>query len=73
MRFISLSDVILVQDQYGRQYRCNMFLMTPKWEVQGNIASVEVEFTCDTVAKRIGHGEPFLGSYNIDYNNDYDI
>jgi len=73
MRFISLSDVILVKDQYGRQYRCNTFLMTPKWEVQGNIASVDVEFTCDTVAKRIGYAEPKYGAYNIDFNNDYDI
>ena len=72
MRFIGLSDVVIVQDQFGRQYKCDRFLMTPKWETQGNLASVEVEFTCDTVAKKIGKSERFLGSYNLDFNNDYD-
>jgi hypothetical protein len=73
MRFIRLSDIINVVDQYGNQYHCDTFLITPKWETQGNIASVEIEFTCDTVAKKIGKGYPLLGDYNNDYNDDYDI
>ena len=73
MRFIRLSDIINVIDQYGNQYHCDTFLMTPKWETQGNLASVEIEFTCDTVAKKVGKGYPLLGAYNDDYNNDYDI
>lgn len=73
MRFIRLSDIINVIDQYGNQYHCDTFLITPKWEVQGNLASVEIEFTCDTVAKKIGKGYPLLGDYNDDFNNDYDI
>lgn len=54
MRFIRLSDTIKVTDSYGREYPCDTFLITPKWETQGNIASVEIEFTANTIAKRIG-------------------
>ena len=54
MRFIRMSDVIKITDKYGRVYLCDTFLMTPKWETQGNLASVEVEFQTNTVAKRIG-------------------
>lgn len=73
MRFISLSDFINIIDQYGNEYHCDTFLMTPKWEQMGNVASVEVEFTTDTVAKKIGYGYRRIDSYNNDYNNDYDI
>ena len=72
MRFIRLSDVVEVLDQYGHRYNCDTFLITPKWETQGDLASVEIEFTCDTVAKKIGYViTGGLGDYNDDYNNDY--
>lgn len=54
MRFVRLSDRMKVTDRYGREYQCDTFLITPKWETQGNIASVECEFQTNTVAKRIG-------------------
>lgn len=54
MRFIRLSDMVRVRDQYGREYACDEFLLTPNWEVQGNLASVEVEFHTDTVGKKVG-------------------
>jgi hypothetical protein len=73
MRFIRLSDLVFVRDQFGNKYRCDTFLITPKWEVQGDLASVEIEFTCDTVAKKIGRGRIYLGSFNDDYNDDYDV
>ena len=73
MRFIRLSDIVEVLDQYGHRYNTDTFLITPKWETQGDIASVEIEFTCDTVAKKIGLAVTGnLGDYNNDYNNDYD-
>lgn len=73
MRFIRLSDRVTVTDQFGHVYNCDTFLITPKWETQGDLASVEVEFTCATVAKKIGRGYPMGHSFNDDYNNDYDI
>lgn len=72
MRFIRLSDIVTVRDQSGNFYHCNTFLMTPKWETQGNLASVEIEFTTNTVAKKIGSAVDFLAEFNDDYNNDYD-
>lgn len=76
MRFIRMADYIHITDKYGREYKCDTFLMTPKWQPQGNIASVEVEFQTDTVAKTIGRALPpigDMGTFNDDYNNDYDI
>lgn len=75
MRFIRLSDFVQVRDRYGHTYRCDTFLCTPKWEEQGDLASVEVEFTCETVAKKIGKGYIKLGmqdDFNDDFNNDFD-
>lgn len=73
MRFIRMADYIRITDKYGRVYNCDTFLITPKWEVQGNLASVEAEFQTDTVAKKIGCGmiTNNLGDYNNDYNNDF--
>lgn len=75
MRFIRMSDVVLVRDNYNNLYRCDTFLITPKWQEQGDLASVELEFTCDTVAKKVGRGiiRGNLGDFNDDYNNDFDI
>lgn len=76
MRFIRMADKIVITDKYGRQYLCDTFLMTPKWEAQGDLASVEVEFQTDTVARAIGRALPprgGLGAYSRDYNEDFDI
>lgn len=54
MRFIGLSDYVKVTDKYGRKYDCDTFLITPKWQTQGDLASVEIEFETDTVVKKIG-------------------
>ena len=54
MRFVRMSDKVKVTDKYGRNYQCDTFLITPKWETQGDLASVEVEFQTNVVAKRIG-------------------
>ena len=71
MRFIRLSDYVKVTDRYGNIYRADTFLITPKWEQQGNLAGVEMEFTCDTVAKKIPRPLSLIGDFNQDYNNDY--
>lgn len=54
MRFVRMSDKVTVTDKYGRTYQCDTFLITPKWETQGDLASVDVEFQTNVVAKRIG-------------------
>lgn len=73
MRLIRMSDVIEVTDKYGNEYLCNSFLITPKWQVQGNLASIEVEFTTNTVVKKIGRGYRFTGDFNDDFNRDFKI
>ena len=75
LRFVRMSDIVFVRDNYNNVYRCDTFLITPKWQEQGDLASVELEFTCDTVAKKVGRGLTLgtLGDFNDDFNNDYDI
>ena len=75
MRFIRMSDIVIVKDNYNNEYRCDTFLITPKWQEQGDLASVELEFTCDTVAKKVGRGYIYgdNGDFNDDFNNDFDI
>lgn len=76
MRFIRMSDKVFVTDKYGRQYDCDTFLITPKWQKQGDLASVEIEFETATVAKKIGRGyitPGRKGDFNNDFNNDFKI
>ena len=76
MRFIRMSDKVFVTDKYGRQYDCDTFLITPKWQTQGDLASVEIEFKTATVAKKIGRGyitPGRKGDFNNDFNNDFKI
>lgn len=76
MRFIRMSDKVFVTDKYGRQYDCDTFLITPKWQTPGDLASVEIEFETATVAKKIGRGyitPGRKGDFNNDFNNDFKI
>ena len=74
MRFIRMADYIHITDKYGREYDCDTFLITPKWETQGDLASVEIEFKTNTVVKKIGRGYIISnkGGFNEDFNNDFD-
>lgn len=56
MRFIRMADYVKITDKYGREYDVDTFLITPKWQTQGDLASVEIEFETNTVAKKIGKG-----------------
>ena len=73
MRFIRMSDYIYITDKYQRKYKCDTFLITPKWQTQGDIASVEAEFQTDTVVKKIGKGYVINqgGDFNNDFNTDF--
>ena len=75
MRFIRMSDHVIITDKYNRKYYVDTFLITPKWETQGDIASVEIEFQTATVVKKIGRGiiENNKGDFNNDFNNDFNI
>lgn len=73
MRLIRMADFIRVTDQYGRVYNCDTFLITPEWQVQGDLASVEIEFETDTVVKKNAKGYIITdnGDFNEDFNEDF--
>lgn len=73
MRLIRMADHVRITDKYGRQYLADTFLITPKWQEQGDLASVEIEFETSTVAKKIGRGAitPSNGDFNNDFNDDF--
>lgn len=72
MRIIRMSDHIKITSR-GETYFADSFLITPKWQEQGDLAVVEAEFETDTVIKKIFNGilRTKLGDFNEDYNNDY--
>ena len=72
MRIIRMSDHVVITSR-GERYEADSFLITPKWQEQGDLAGVEAEFETDTVIKKIGRGVLVnnFGDYNIDFNNDF--
>lgn len=72
MRIIRMSDAVFISNK-GDSYYVDKFLMTPKWESDGFLASVEAEFQCDTVIKKIGKvfTASEIGDFNDDFNNDF--
>lgn len=75
MRTIKLSDHIIIKSK-GGEYNCDTFLMTPKWNDNADLASVECEFKVDTVIKKIGLSAAMNrlgGSFDKSYSTDFDI
>lgn len=72
MRIIRMSDHVVITSR-GEKYEADSFLITPKWQEQGDLAGVEAEFETDTVIKKIGRGVLVtnLGDFNSDFNNDF--
>lgn len=72
MRFIRMADYARVT-YHGQTYILDTFLITPEWEDNGDVASVEVEFDTATVAKKIGRGYvvPTGGNFGNDFNDDF--
>lgn len=72
MRFVRMADYAQVT-KHGQTYTLDTFLITPEWEDNGDVASVDAEFTTATVAKKIGVGyiKAQRGDYNDDFNNDF--
>lgn len=72
MRIIRMSDHVEITSR-GEKYIADSFLITPKWQDQGDLAAVEAEFETDTVIKKIGRGKivTSLGDFNADFNDDF--
>ena len=73
MRFIRMADFAEIEYR-GQRYSLDTFLITPEWEDNGDVATVEAVFDTATVAKKIGLGyiKAKRGSFNDDFNNDFD-
>ena len=74
MRFIRMADFATIE-YHGQTYSLDTFLITPEWEDNGDVASVEAEFDTATVAKKIGKGYAMQGTGDFnarDFNsNDF--
>lgn len=68
VRLIRLHDYIRITSR-GIVYNAEIFLATPRWQEDGNLAGVEAEFETDTVIKKIGK-DP-AGDFNRDFNEDF--
>ncbi len=54
MRIIGMHNSITITNIDATEYEVDHFLITPKWDTVGDLATVEVEFECDTVVKALG-------------------
>ena len=75
MRIIRLCDNRIIRNR-GDEYEAITFEMDAEWQTQGDSASVNCEFETDNVIVNLGGfvpEEPTLGSFNNDYNDDYEI
>lgn len=72
MRFVRMADYARITKN-GQIYSLDTFLITPEWEDNGDVASVDAEFDTATVAKKIGRGyiQTTGGDFNNDYNDDF--
>ena len=72
LRTVRLTDSIGILDQYGRTYRLTNFLITVKWQTQGDLASLEAEFETDTIIKNVGRAyeqvQPEIFGIELDKN-----
>ena len=68
MRFVRMADYAQITKN-EQVYKLDTFLISPEWEDNGDVASVDAEFDTATVAKKIGSG--FVTTTNGDFNNDY--
>ena len=74
LRIVRMHDHITILSK-GVLYDVENIIIDPKWQDQGDLASVEVEFECDTVIKKIGKSisaSGGIGDFNNDFNNDFD-
>lgn len=74
LRFVRMADNVRIEKN-GKTYIPDTFLITPEWENNGDVAVVQAEFECATVAKKIQFGQIGArnGDFNSDFNNDFSI
>lgn len=71
LRIVRLCDTKTIREGQNI-YELSTFSMEPKWEEQGDLASVECEFETDTVIANVGGFSTLLGGdFNNDFNNDF--
>lgn len=68
MRFIRMADFAEI-DYHGQHYSLDTFLITPEWEDNGDVATVDAVFDTATVAKKIGMG--YIKAQRGDFNDDF--
>lgn len=69
LRLLRMSDHVIVRDQYGNMYNVDSILVTPEWLDAGDIANVAIEFTSNSVVKKLGMG--YLRTKLADFNTDF--
>lgn len=73
LRIVRMHDHIEVYSK-EQTYDVETIILEPKWQRQGDLASVETEFECNTVIKKIGKSivsSGGSGDFNTDFNNDF--
>jgi len=74
LRLVRMHDYIQITSN-NIVYQPDSFLITPKWQDGGYVASVDCEFECATIVKKIGRAivQPIpIGSFNDDYNESFE-
>lgn len=72
LRLVRLSDYIQISED-GRNYNALTFAYEPEWQAQGDLASVEAEFTVDNIIQKIASfnrrvKESFYNALLVDVN-----
>ena len=71
LRIVRLCSAKTIKENQN-VYELSTFSMEPKWEEQGDLASVECEFETDTVITSIcGYSALLGGDFNDDFNDDF--
>lgn len=73
LRIVRMHDFVNIYT-LGRKYSVENIILAPEWQTQGDIASVVVEFECDTVIKKIGTANAIPnGDFSNDFDDDFSI
>ena len=72
LRFVRMADYAYITKD-GKSYKTDTFLITPEWEANGDVASVQATFDTATVAKKIGFAQTGAGDgdFSNDFSNDF--